>query len=243
VGDQMISVGTKIYKQKRLAEMLRNKYGKELLNDIKLVKIKPFMGLTDIASKYGFSRERARQIYTGLSGEKYSLAKKRKKESVNEEVKSLCSLFNINYKLAEYNHNSSSYKGVIVEKIFYDECQKRNIAIKFPNSCKVDLIANGYKIEVKSYQNLFKNADGIRYERFSLTPKQNKEKNFDFLACYSKIKKGFYIIPRERIRGCTIYFRVDKIKKKFFSKRNNNFDYCFERWEYLFPEDLEPPHV
>lgn len=71
---------------------LTRKYGEQILKDFNDLFTRQFWNLTDIGKKYGFSRERARQIFKRLYRREYQSIKKTKQLERVEKQKS-CSLF------------------------------------------------------------------------------------------------------------------------------------------------------
>lgn len=71
---------------------LVKKYGQQILEDFDDLFIRQFWNLSDLAKKYGFSRERARQIFKKLYGYGYRLVRTEKILQRKQEY-NLCSLY------------------------------------------------------------------------------------------------------------------------------------------------------
>ena len=71
---------------------LVEKYGQQILKDFDGLFVRQFWNLSDLARKYGFSRERARQIFRKIYGHGYKQIKMEKTIKRMEES-DLCSLY------------------------------------------------------------------------------------------------------------------------------------------------------
>lgn len=71
---------------------LTRKHGPQILKDFDDLFTRQFWNLKDLGDKYGFSRERARQIFKKLYGHGYRQIRSEKKAERNEE-QALCSIY------------------------------------------------------------------------------------------------------------------------------------------------------
>lgn len=186
--------GVVIYKRKRRIKKLCEKYGEQIMHDFKKIQDgRPYCTLASLGIKYGFSRERARQIFFELVGKG---AREIKKQPISE----LTCKHDPRHKLAEFNEHGKQFLGAQKEKLFFDECLKRGFNIS--TNCKrtIDFDVNGYKVEVKS-------RTGVTFQRGNVTgivqfnARKNQIEKADFFACWHPVEKCFFIIPQKAIKG------------------------------------------
>jgi len=182
---------------------LINNHGIEILHDIILLSQKPFWNLTELAKKYGFSRERARQIHLKLTGKAFQATKTKTRKRTGRDIG--CP-HDPRYKVAEYSDGGYLKKAARIELLFLRECQKRDIPVEIPCTQEVDIKVNGFWVDVKSCHKLCVTGRGQRtkYRKFRVSKKQMIKAKY--IACYHKDRSSFYIIPTDDVpKGRDIY--------------------------------------
>jgi hypothetical protein len=210
-------------KRRRIKKLSRmgKKYGIDIFSDLKAVKNNPYIPLTHVANKYGITREYAAQLYKTVYGNRYY--EDSQKATIERET--TC-LNNPKRKVADWSKGSLLFKGAIAEKLFVCECEKRNIPVSIPCKAEIDLLINGFRVDVKSSWEKKTN----KSYRFSICEKQLND--CDFFACYAAEIGDFYIIPnknkgKNKQKTKMIYVpttRNRNFKKQLFEKYLNNFD-------------------
>ena len=176
--------------KKRIKKMnrLSSKYGVEIFKDFKDVKNIPYFTLANIAKKFGFTKEYARQLYNFLYLDSYTNAHAKKMATVKDIQ---CSQ-NPSHGVSEYKKNGPVYQGVIVKKIFIDKCANFGFDVSILCKRGLDMVVNGWIINVKSCKKL---APVTKYHRFKVSAKQRSL--CDFFAMYSHHQQCFFIIPNK----------------------------------------------
>jgi hypothetical protein len=180
----------------RKIKKIRYKYGDELFKDLKNVKMSgnPYFNLSTVAEKYGFSREYAGQIYAMIYKKRF------KKSNPIVAQKEITCVHNPKRKIADWKKSGPQYQGAVTEKLFMCRCELLGFDVKIPCSPGVDIIVNGYLIDVKTSNSPRKIKGGkIKYLGFNISKEQRS--SCHFFACYSETTDDFYIIPNEEHGG------------------------------------------
>jgi len=205
---------------------LIKKYGKEIIEDINKLNHQPYWNLKDLGVKYGFTREYARQLYNIFYKRPYRPVRTKKMEEKNKDLTCFHHPIRkyIDYKKGNYN----TWKSVVIEKLFYEECKKREYNIEILCSNYIDIKVNGYLIDVKSCYTLnLHKGQKIPYYKYRISI--NQKKHCDFIACYHNTTKSFFIIPNNSIPKCRYIYLLEK--KSEFSK--NKFWIYENAWNLL----------
>jgi hypothetical protein len=233
-----LPVGTVIYRNKRLALMLFKKYGNHFLEDLEIIRNKPFYGLVYVAEKYGITRERVRQIHYRLYREKFGKVSVMKTAKIKKEIKLIGCPYDPRTKIANSTGQGYGRKGAEVEKKVFDKCKGFGLDVKIPQNNQVDLIVSGMGVEIKSCYKIFNpnpnpNKKYLqKYEKFSLSIKQHKNISFEMLILYSQIKKIFYVIPSPILRGKGSGIYIPLSRSNYHNSiYGTNWDIFIERWD------------
>jgi hypothetical protein len=215
----MLQINKEFFKLNKFETRLVDKYGVEILDDFKKIKINPYWRLADIGRKHGFTRERARQIFNRIY--KTTCMKTRKK--INKE---LSCAYDPRIKVIEYTR---SWKmNADVELLFFNECKKRSFNVKILCSGK-GLLINGRQIKTRA-------SFGFKYRkcitpRYYFSTRLSYFKEIDFFACYHKFLESFFIIPAHILKpNQTIYILAHK--SNYPQAKNKYFKYR-EAWHLL----------
>lgn len=180
---------TREWKIKRLKE----RFGPEIIDDLKSAQTNPFFRITSIGDKYNITRERACQIYEIVHGKRFS----KDKNVIKKEPEIICRN-NPLYKAAEYKKLGHIYRSALIEKLFMCKCEMLGYDIEIPCNKEIDIVVNGYKIEIKSSFKPFKlKRAKTGYYRFNISV--NQRQHSDFIACYVAKIESFFIIPNEDV--------------------------------------------
>ena len=180
-----------LFKPFSLKKRLTMNYGLEILKDLEDLQTKPYWNLADLGRKYGFSREWARCIFIKFYGENYSFIRKEKTKKIYQDE--LACKSDPRYKVARCKSKHTSM-GAYAELLFYNKCQELDFQIDMPFNKTIDIIVNGFKVEIKSSSPYYAcKRSKIRHFRFGCLTKQIKMA--DFIACYHSTETTFFIIP------------------------------------------------
>jgi len=188
-----IPIKSREARKKTLTRNLIKKYGFGIICDFDDLNHRPFWNLVDVGNKHGFSRERARQIYTLLCNKPFTPVQMRKNKKTRGD--DIACLHNPLRKIAEYKKGSSHRAGAKIEQLFIDKCEKRGIKVVIPCTRIIDLKINGYNVEVKS-----RGLTNVNTNSFQFPIHPNQYEKADFFACYHKTEAVFFIVPRDAVR-------------------------------------------
>ena len=180
-----------------------------------------------LEDKYGITKERIRQLHKSLYGKPYSPIKKRKTQERAENETSCIN--DPRRKYADYKRgNTSIWKGVKTEKMFFDECERRGLNPEILCSRAIDIKINGYLIDVKSAYRPFKmNRDSKSanlFRRYAFRKKQRDK--CDFFACWHDGEKNFFIIPKEEIKkNLSNCIYISNTKSDHYNSKNRYWEY------------------
>ena len=211
---------------------LTKKYGHKILDDFESLKNNPYTSLEWVGKEHGLTRERIRQLYYKIYGEKYTIAKREQSLKKSEELSCKKDVRNYFAIIELEGIEPAQYK--IYEKMFIDECLSRGFDV--PTRCEsdIDFIVNGFDVDVKFSKTPKVMGVGYitKYHHYSYSKKQAD--GADFLACYHNTTKAFFIIPMKVILG-------NKLKANVFKSGNGLYisskksTYCAAKnryWEY-----------
>lgn len=176
---------------------LIRKYGKEILTDFNVLIQQKELTLSKIATKYQFSREYARLIFGKLYKFHYTVIKKQRtseRKTKLEITKQLMKDPRSKFERCK-NLNSVVGKGILAEKMALEICIKLGYEVKpFTNGKEIDLVINGYKVDIKgAYCSTLTNP-GSKTKVFHFH-RSESQKIADFIACYAEPINKFFIIP------------------------------------------------
>jgi len=207
---------TDAQKRKTVISNLINKYGRKIIDDLCDCKNKYNYDLVIIAEKYGFSRERSRQIYNIVHDEPYRVALENKKEITKHFAEEKRCILR---KAADYK--GLQLIGAKIEKMFLEECIKRGLNVQHSQCQSIDIIVNGYNVEIKSANSLaVTDGSKIGHYRYGFSGKHQRNKS-DFVACYHNEYQGFFIIPKYAYPKCNIIY----ISAQWSSYKNSKHRY------------------
>ncbi len=177
-------------------ERLIRKYGEEILQDFINIATDPHLKLVHLAKKYGFTRERARQLFVEVNGIPYTEYRKKKMDKYYGELEA--HRIDTDKRAERSVGNNSVHKGTKTEQILYKECRSRGLNI-MPLYDKVDFKINGKKVEFKSAFRSHSTRDVWRkyYHFTGIT--DNESKNLQFFIALVVPENVFYIIPKDVI--------------------------------------------
>jgi len=182
-----------------LIKNITNRYGEEILTDMKDLDTKPYWNLTEFSKKYGFTREYARQIYKKITGNPYGISSKAKTAKIKREAKRISCANDPRYKIAEYKDGSKQIAGAKIELRFMQECEKNGINVGIPCKGTNDFKVNGFNIEVKSNSRKRLMNQKTLTKQCSYSIRKNQLEEADFFACYHPLESKFFIIPKSAV--------------------------------------------
>ena len=223
----------------RFSIKLTNRHGSAFLDDYMALSSKQYWDLTAIAKKYGFSRERARQIYNRLFRTPYMSIKKRKTKDKNDQTNAMNRACDPRQKVAGYT-GGPVLKGAEVELLAFQKMVELGVNVEFQKNVSYDMIANGYKVDIKScYVSAKTNSRTTkRYFHFCITKKQFDL--CDFFICFTVLKGIFYIIPKTELNSRSIYIPTNYNYqhtyfplRKYYQNRPKRYEKYKEAWHLL----------
>jgi hypothetical protein len=208
---------------------VKMKYGDDFVNEIINLKNNN-ESLSGIGRKYHLSRERIRQIYEEVNGFKFTAVLNVRSANKKESRAATAQLHkNPTHKVNTYKKNSPIYKGAIAEKKVLDICSTLGYKVEaFTKDCSIDMIINGYRVDVKASYTPFKNpALHVIYYRFALSNEQ--QKNADFIVCWISKNNHFFVLPKSVFpAGKSLYIPAERINRSAI-----NYYRYLEAWHLL----------
>jgi hypothetical protein len=208
-------------------------YPQEMINDFKSLTPDSATNLTRLSEKYGFTRERARQLYEKINGFKFTAIKNVRVAKAAERRSQLSILKrDPRHKVASYKEGSGIYRGSLAEKKVLDICNALGYEVRpFMDGLTIDLIVNGHNVEIKSSYKASFMSEGSRtpYYRFRLGEGQRIA---DFVVCYAAPANNFFVIPNsEWPRGESLY--IPTKNRREWDLKNHHFDITNKYYAYL----------
>lgn len=202
---------------------LCQKYGEQLLLDLNLSIKTPKVTLASISRKYGFTLERARQIFVQLYGKNiYMPSRKRIKKNLDKK--------------------NRIKKGLVkTKKIVWNKLHALHFSPEYSlKRTPYTLIVNNLKIAIKGRRTSSKTSKKYQNYYYLAQFSQSEKETIDIVIIYIYPTEQFYIIPMKKIKGNIIYIRdTNKTKLKTVPKgKNNNWLSYLNAWEYLIPGNI-----
>jgi hypothetical protein len=171
------------------------------------------MTLEVIGNKYNLTRERVRQIYEKYTGFHYTvIVRQRSFERKRRKLNEIELRRNPTNKVDTYR-NGFPLKGAIGEKKVLDICNNLNYKVTSYGNKTLDLVINGYGVDVKSaYKSYRYNKNySLEHYHFHLLESQKKA---DFIICYAVPINKFFIIPSSEFPKSQAIFIPDRRTKR-----------------------------
>lgn len=211
-------------------ERLREKYGNEIVSDLKLCMYDLNSSLSKIGRKYNFSREQARQFFNNLFGGKIYRASR----------KELKLMLDTNRKIAQFNPINKAEKtkeggfirlGAQTKAVVYSKLLSLGLDTSYPlKLTSYSLITNGFKIEARTGCLYSCNVGNGKYYRAIFS--HPKIRTVDFAVAYIPDTKDFYVIPSKLVKGKHIYIRINPRKRKA-NKKDIDYNKYRNAWYLL----------
>jgi len=193
-------------KRKRFLKSLVRRFGDEVIPDFNKLVTNPYYTLQDIATKYGITRERVRQLVKEVYGYKYThfLLKLRQQKT---EDKVYCRRHPI---VRDGKRGGSS------EAEAFRKLKDLGMDVKGSPTIKYDMVVNGYKVDVKSTRShRFLGKCKQAYYFYGATASQIEI--CDFFILHAIDANRWFIVPNIRKgdkisykSGSAIYIRVNE---------------------------------
>lgn len=182
--------------RRKFLKGLFRRYGQEILGDFNKLHVNPFWTLTAMGKKYGVTREYIRQAFGKLYGIPYTTARVQKTEARKDNL--VC-VNDPRHKVADYKEGLVK-KGAVGEFKTIKKCHELGFEAKPCREKEIDLVINGYKVDVKSAYTSCKPTGCVStYYRFCVSKKQIQK--CAFIVCWIAPKDLFYIFPIRMVRG------------------------------------------
>jgi len=176
---------------------LTEKYGTEILTDFDNLLNQNGISMTCISKKYGFTRERARQLFEKINKFHFTVIKNQRKASRKEQVELKRQLKkDPRNKVSTYkNGDNNVYKAALAEEKVMNICIALGYEIKpFTENRNFDLVVNGFNIDVKSayYSALLTTKNRTPLFHFQ---RSESQRHADFIICYAEPINKYFVIP------------------------------------------------
>jgi len=204
----MLNVYPVIRDKDKIESRLILKYGKEVVNDFKMIVNDYNLTLTEIGKRYDFSKEWARQLFKIVNGYSYSQVLKSKAfaKKVDCVIRKIDPVERAKKSKANYMVSAQS------ELAVYEICKSMGFDIIPKRDGKIySFIINGYNVAVKvsSQSKCYTDRMKAEYYRFNLSKSQLIE--IDYMICHVVPDDDFYIIPTSMLaKSGTMYIRNKK---------------------------------
>jgi len=218
------------------------KYGEEILSDLQGLVDEHHKTLSAVGRKYGISKERVRQMFELVYGFKYTVivtAKRDKKRRIKFEK--VLKSRDPRYKVEHLKKGSFIYRGAESEKKVFDICSALNYEIKPYHSQTIDLIINGYNVEIKSAHRVTFTSKKQKTPtfHFKLLPSQ---RTVDFVVCHAVPTNQYFVIPiHEYPTSGNLYIpktrTMEWTRGKTVIKRVSRYYDYLEAWHLLKPKE------
>lgn len=185
------------YSNIKFMHRIIEKRGIDFFKDLQSLNYRPYYTLAAFARQYGFTRERARQYYTGVFNKPYKQIGLENLQKAKQEFSCPCEP---EHKAANLKKGTPIQIAATIRVLFKQRCLQQNIQINPSCNQGHHFIINNKKILVRtSKPKLYQKCITPRYF-YTL----KKEDDYDILICYRKDKKDFFIIPKDKIiqTGC-----------------------------------------
>lgn len=220
---------------------LTEKYGNEILVDFNNLLNQDNKSLADIADKYGFTRERARQLFEKIHKFHYTVIKKQrsanrleKRQKDQQLRKNPCDKI-LRFKEGDNNQ----FKGALAEKRVFDICAALSYDIRpFTKGQQIDLIINGYHVDIKSSYTPTITSPRRTSKQFHFSISEYQRTNCDFIICYAVLINSFFIIPINEYPNADSLYIPEKPQSSWICNGMNKhrkskwYDYL-EAWHLL----------
>lgn len=200
--------------------------------------------LTEISKIYGYTRERARQIFEKIFGYHDTVGRKKRSAVRHQKIKEMrMQRRDPRYKLEHWNLSPSCSieKGITAEKKVLEICELYGYEVKAHNDGSIDLVINGFKVDVKVAYKTRITSKGGKTPLFHFQYSDVQLLNADFLVCYAEPINKFFIIPQRALTsGRSIYIPEKPIMSwktclgNVQERRSHWYQYL-EAWNLLSP--------
>lgn len=225
----------------------KERYNDAFLSDMKDLVDNYQATLESVANKHGVTRERIRQVFELLYGFKYTVAKKVKLDKKKRlKYEAILAKRNPHYKVKRFTKDSHQYKGAESEKKVFDICASLGYEIKPYETNSIDLVINGYKVEVKSaYKTCFTHP-GVKTPQYHFRL-LDSQLGTDFVVCHVVPQNNFFVIPiSEFPKGRNLYIPRNKEsqwmtgrKQSVLMERTSKYYAYLEAWHLLKKPESE----
>jgi len=185
-------------KPSRSRDSMIRKYGQEIVSDFEKLADIHCGSLTTIGEKYGFTRERARQIFEILFGFKYKVFVSNRAATLkNRKRAEYIKRKDPREKIKRYADGLPK-KGAEGEARVFNICSSLNYEIKaYAEDASIDLVINGFLVDVKT---AYKTTVTGRSSRTPLYhfQRSDKQASADFFICHAVPINKFFIIPQSQ---------------------------------------------
>jgi hypothetical protein len=192
------------------------------------------ISLQDIAYKYGISRERVRQLFELLYGFKYTVIKKQRiANNIETKIMERTKKRDPRNKVVRFKENSQHFKGAVSEQKVFDICAALNYEIRPFDGASVDLIINGFNVEIKSSHKTMKTNQESANGQYHFHRLKSQE-IADFIICHCVPNNRFFVIPKLSFPNCgDLYLPEEKSSTWTTGKNRNKTTHTSKYYQYL----------
>lgn len=231
-------------------KLIHHKYSSEVVSAYKELITNNDLTLEDMGKRFGYTRERARQMFELLFGFKYTAIVKQRIASRRQKIATLKLLRrDPRYKVEHYKNINTTYtgKGALAEKKVLDVCDNLSYRVTpYIKDKSIDLVINGFNVEVKSCYKTYLTCPGQKTPSFRFK-RRDSQLLADFIVCYAEPINKFFIIPGRDFPSYGNLFIPEKIIMEWKwgkngtvpQHRKSRWYQYLEAWHLLQPKQPE----
>lgn len=174
-----------------------HKYSDEVISAYRELLANKDLSLKDIGQRFGYTRERARQVFEAIFGFKFTVVvKKRVTERKNRIDEFRIIKRNPRYKI-EHSSNPDCllHRGALAEKMVLEICELYGYEVKaYCPDLSIDMVINDYLVDVKAAYRTTITSATSKTPHFHFHRSESQRKA-DFIICYAAPINKFFIIP------------------------------------------------
>ena len=218
-------------------EYFIERYGEEFLLDLEKARTRPLHTLSDVANKYGFTREWIRQLFTRIYGKPFMHYKRIKSKELRSEIENLGCKYDPIQRLNYIKENKNNINlNLQAQNLFISRCNKLGYTVETILDRKASLKINENSVIIRAGSNSRRLSPHSYCKYYYFNIESESLNNIDFIILYLADKELFYIVPSEIVKNLSkkLYLRDGKSRrpelKSGFSEIAEEYK---ERWELL----------
>lgn len=179
------------------SRLTTHKHSPEVIEAYKGLMTDSNATLKMLGERFGYTRERARQVFESIFGYKFTTIVKKRSNERKERLAHIRLLKrDPRYKI-EHSSNPDCliHRGALAEKKVLEICEVYGYEVKaYTPDTSIDMVINGYKVDVKAAycSGTLSPAQRTNYYHFQ---RRDSQRIADFIICYAAPINKFFVIP------------------------------------------------